>query len=304
MAHVDRAYLFGPLIGLIGLAVVTLSVYAGLCAIGRTPVTRGAKHNDLLGPFWGRYAVWVLTPVERLLAGRLSPNQITALSLLASLGTGIAAALGHLITALWLFTASGVLDILDGRIARTMGRQTKSGALFDSVSDRWGELFAMAGYAWYLRDTPWMFAAMAASAGSVMVSYTRARGEGLGLDLHGGIMQRAERVILVCMGTFVGAWVGANPSTAYLSAYIVGGTMSILALTTIWTAVGRWVAAFRELAKQDAALLPVVDEARRGSSEEGKSPSPQPRPAPAVASPTAPFVPVPKALRESAEMGL
>lgn len=296
MAHVDRAYLFGPLIGLIGLAVVTLSVYAGLCAFGRTPVTRGAKHNDLLGPFWGRYAVWVLTPVERLLAGRLSPNQITALSLLASLGTGIAAALGHLITALWLFTASGVLDILDGRIARTMGRQTKSGALFDSVSDRWGELVAMAGYAWYLRDTPWMFAAMAASAGSVMVSYTRARGEGLGLDLHGGIMQRAERVILVCIGTFAAAWVGANPSTAYVSAYIVGGTMSILALTTIWTAIGRWVAAFRELAKQDAARLPVV---------ETKAPSPQSRPAPApVSPPSGPFVPVPKALRESAEMGL
>ena len=46
---------------------------------------------------------------------RVTPNQITALSLLASLGTGVAAALGHLITALWLFTASGVLDILDGR---------------------------------------------------------------------------------------------------------------------------------------------------------------------------------------------
>lgn len=297
MAHVDRVYLFGPLIGLLGLLMVTLAVYSALCALGRTPASRGSKHNDLLGPFWGRYAVWVLGPVERLLAGRLTPNQITTLSLLASVGTGIAAAMGHLVLAVWLFSASGVFDILDGRIARTMGRQTKSGALFDSVSDRWGELIAMAGYAWYLRDTPWMFAALAASAGSLMVSYTRARGEGLGLDLHGGIMQRAERVILVCLGTFIAAWVGANPSMTYISVIIVGATMSLLAVTTIWTAVGRWVAAFRELAKQDAARLPVI--------EQTKAVAPQPRPAPAtVSSPSAPFVPVPKALRESAEMGL
>ncbi len=297
MAHVDRVYLFGPLIGLLGLLMVSLSVYAGLCAMGRTPATRGAKHNDLLGPFWGRYAVWVLTPLERLLANRLTPNQITTLSLLASVGTGIAAAMGHLVLAVWLFSASGVFDILDGRIARTMGRQTKSGALFDSVSDRWGELIAMAGYAWYLRDTPWMFAAMAASAGSVMVSYTRARGEGLGLDLHGGIMQRAERVILVCLGTFAAAWVGANPSMTDISVIIIGGTMSLLSLTTIWTAVGRWVAAFRELAKQDAVRFPVVEKAE-------KSQALPPRSAPATSSPSGTFVPVPKALRESAEMGL
>jgi phosphatidylglycerophosphate synthase len=295
MGHVDRIYLFGPLIGLIGLAVVTLAVYAGLCAVGRTPATRGAKHNDLLGPFWGRYAVWVLTPVEKLLAGRITPNQITALSLIASIGTGIAAGLGHLITALWLFTASGVLDILDGRIARTMGRQTKSGALFDSVSDRWGELIVTAGYAWYLRETPWMFAAMAASAGSMMVSYTRARGEGLGLDLHGGMMQRAERIILVCLGTFAAAWVGANPAKADISVLIVGGTMTLLAITTVWTAVGRWIAAFRALAKQDAARFPIVE----------TSAAPVARPASsAVASASGSFVPVPKALRESAEMGL
>ncbi len=301
MAHVDRLYLLGPLMFLAGFGALTVAVYATLCAVGKTPATRGAKHNELLGPFWGRYVVWLLGPVERLLMGRVSPNTITAASLLACIGVGVTAGLGHLAAAVWLFTAAGLLDILDGRIARITNRQTRSGALLDSVSDRWGELVALGGYAWYLRESPWLLAALLATGTSMMVSYTRARGEGLGLDLRGGIMQRAERVILVCIGTTVAAWVAANPNNAGAAVTVLGVTMAVCGAASAATAFNRWLVAFRLLSKQDAVMLapaPLVAPAA------AKAAAARAAAGPAVTPPSAQFVPVPKALRESAELGL
>ena len=96
-----------------------------------------------------------------------------------------------------------MLDMLDGRIARASGRQSAAGALYDSVADRWAEAFVFTGLAWYLRASPWMLASLGAGFASMMVSYTRARGEGLGLSLRGGVMQRAERIILVAVGMLI-----------------------------------------------------------------------------------------------------
>ena len=76
--------------------------------------------------------------------------------------TGVAAGLGHLGAAVWLYAFAGILDVLDGRLARLANRQTAAGALFDSVSDRWGELFVFTGYAWYLHETPWLLAVIGA----------------------------------------------------------------------------------------------------------------------------------------------
>ncbi len=207
----DRFLLLAPALLLLFGISTSFVVFCGLTILGRSPRVAGVKHNQFFGEFCGRFIAWVLGPLERLLLGRVSPNAITALSLLLCILTGAAAALGHLPGAVWLFSSAGILDVLDGRLARLSGQQTAAGALFDSVSDRWGELFAFAGYAWYLHDSPWLFAVMGALAGSTMVSYTRARAEGLGVELAGGIMQRAERVVLVAAGTLIAAWYGANP---------------------------------------------------------------------------------------------
>ena len=254
----DRFLLLAPaLLLLFGLSAAFV-VFVGLHAAGRPPHVAGAKHNQLFGLFCGRFIVWVLGPLERLLLGRVSPNAITALSLLLCMLAGAAAALGHLPGAVWLFSSAGILDVLDGRLARLSGHQTAAGALFDSVSDRWGELCAFAGYAWFLHDSPWLFAVLGASAGSMMVSYTRARGEGLGVDLAGGIMQRAERVVLVSAGTLVAAWYGANPDTLDLVVPIVGVTLTICAVASTATALGRWVLAYRVLSRR-APTVAVVE---------------------------------------------
>jgi len=289
---VDRISLLAPALLLLATMSIALVVYCGLCAAGRAPKIQGAKHNQILGPFLARYIVWLIGPLERLLVGRVSPNVITALSLAMCAWAGVEAGFGAFGGAAWSFALAGIFDVLDGRIARLANRQTKSGALFDSVSDRWGELFAFSGYAWYLRDTPWMLAVMGAIGSSMMVSYTRARAEGLGLELSGGMMQRAERILLVTVGSFCAAWFAADPETAWLTAPILGGTMAVCAVASTATAVSRWVIAFRELARREAAVEQAALAALAGAAA-------QPQPASHYKAPA-----IPAKLRESAELGL
>jgi phosphatidylglycerophosphate synthase len=291
----DRIYLLAPALLLAVYLCSSFVLYLGLCSIGRAPNVGKVKHNQFFGLFLARYLVWVIQPMEKVLLGiRVSPNTITAVSLAMCAACGVAAGLGQLGAAVWLYTLAGIFDIVDGRIARLQNKSSNSGALFDSVSDRWGELFIFTGYAWYLRETVWLLAVMGAIGSSMMVSYTRARAEGLKIELSGGLMQRAERIFVVVVGTMLAAWItlGDSPTAVEDGMTILGGTMMLCAITSTATALNRWIIAYRELAKRDRASRPVVAE-------------PEPR----VAQPEPVrgeiFVaPVPKALRESAELPL
>jgi phosphatidylglycerophosphate synthase len=253
---VDRLYLLAPAMLLLATFCLAFAVYCGRCAAGRPPVIEHVKHNQLFGPFLARFLVWLIGPLERLLVGRVSANAITLASLLLCGITGAAVALGHLPGAVWLYVFAGVLDVLDGRIARQSNQQTPSGALLDSVSDRWGELFVFAGYLWFLQDSPWLVAVMAAIGGSMMVSYTRARAEGLGVALSGGVMQRAERIALVACGSLIAAWYGADAETSVLVDPILGVTMLICGVASTATAISRWIIAYRELARRHPLRAP------------------------------------------------
>ena len=251
----DRMTLLLPALFLAATMALVFLVYCGLFLAGRID-TQGVKHNQMFGPFWAGFLVWMMAPLEKRLAGRVSPNLITACALSLCAATGVSAALDRLPAAVWLYAFAGMLDVLDGRLARHAGQQTPAGALFDSVSDRWGELFVFAGYAWYLHDTPWLLAVVGALGASMMVSYTRARAEGLGLELSGGIMQRAERIVLVAGGTLVAAWYGADADTLAMVAPILGTTMLLCAAFSGATAIHRWILAYRELARR--GTRPVV----------------------------------------------
>jgi phosphatidylinositol phosphate synthase len=256
---VVRFYLLAPAMLLLATFCLAFVVYCGLCATGRTPAMQNVKHNQFFGPFFARFLVWLIGPLERLLIGRVSPNVITASSLLMCGITGAAVALGHLPGAVWLYAFAGILDVLDGRLARVANQQTPAGALFDSVSDRWGELLVFTGYVWFLHDSPWVLAVVSAIGGSMMVSYTRARAEGLGVALAGGVMQRAERIVLVAGGTLIAAWYGGDLDTTSLVEPIIGVTMLICGVASTATAVNRWVVAYRELARRyDAGVTPEL----------------------------------------------
>jgi len=153
----------------------------------------------------------VVDPLIKLMhACGITPNGITLIGLLIN-----AAAAGILIYgaeqgnrfdfryvglagAVILF--AGLFDMLDGRLARLTGQVSAFGALFDSVLDRYSELVMFFGICYYLASHDFFFSsifAFIAMIGSIMVSYTRARAEGLGANASVGIMQRPERILLV-----------------------------------------------------------------------------------------------------------
>ena len=245
--------LFAPVIGIVALLVVAFAAYCVLWLLGRPPEVGPLKTDKVFGPFIARFTLWVLKPIEHsLLALNVSPNAITWGSVAACAGAGVAISQGKLALGAWLFALGGVLDLLDGRLARATGRQTPAGALFDSVADRWAELFLFTGFAWHLRHTGWLLAAMGAVAGSMMVSYTRARGEGLGIELKGGTMQRPERIVLVIVGTLVAAWLMRSGDAEH-APMAAGLALASCGALSSWTALGRWLEGYRKLVAREPA---------------------------------------------------
>jgi len=108
-----------------------------------------------------------------------------------------------------VFVAGSVLDILDGALARAGGKSTVFGAFLDSTTDRVGEFFMLAAIAYVFAvdgHDIFVVVAVAAVAGSLLVSYTRARAEALGLKGDVGIGSRAERVVVITAGLVLAPW--------------------------------------------------------------------------------------------------
>src|SRR5438034_8864667 len=141
-----------------------------------------------------------LGPLGRGLRGSAVPaDALTVLGLLASVATAVLIASGHLLWAVVGVVVAGVSDLLDGAIARGSGSASPRGAFFDSVADRVSDALLLGGTAWYLlgRSPYDSILAFAVAACSMLVSYERARGEALGLDARGGLMERAERFVFL-----------------------------------------------------------------------------------------------------------
>ncbi|MBI2856523.1 MAG: CDP-alcohol phosphatidyltransferase family protein [Chloroflexi bacterium] len=147
-------------------------------------------------------------PLARLLNGvGLSPNKVTALGVLLSGGTAYLLSTGHLVGGGALLLVAGALDMADGALARRLGKSSPFGALLDSTADRVSEAIVFLGLlALYLgRDlTTEVVLVFLALFGSLMVSYLRARGEGLGVDCRVGLMTRPERVFVLAIGLMIG----------------------------------------------------------------------------------------------------
>ncbi|MXY20467.1 MAG: CDP-alcohol phosphatidyltransferase family protein [Dehalococcoidia bacterium] len=184
---------------------------------------------------------YVETPVA-LLMGRvgLTPNLVTIIGLLIA---GVAAYL--IAVGLWwvgglVALFAGIFDMFDGALARNTGRASDFGALLDSTIDRVSEAVVLLGVlAFYLAsDNDWgAMLVYAALVGSIMVSYMRARSEGLGIECKVGVMQRPERVALTGLGLIVAHWIP-------VVMLVVLGV--IAALTTV-TAIHRLVHTWRML---------------------------------------------------------
>ncbi|MBM3675724.1 MAG: CDP-alcohol phosphatidyltransferase family protein [Actinobacteria bacterium] len=142
-------------------------------------------------------------PLGRAL-GRLGlgPDLLTVVGLLVSVATAVLIGTGHLGWALLGLIVSGLVDLLDGAVARNSGKASPRGAFFDSVTDRCSDAVVFGGVAWYLAgESAYLpILAFVAAVLAMLISYERARAEGLGYSAKGGLMERAERMVLLGVG--------------------------------------------------------------------------------------------------------
>ena len=146
----------------------------------------------------------VVKPVgEQLRRTKLSPDHLTLIGLIVACGAAVAIGLGALRLGLLLVVLAALPDLLDGALAKASNQSSQRGAFFDSTIDRVTDAVLLGGVAWFLASQRGEHAAVlpfAVMAVSSLISYQRAKAEALGLTAKGGLMERAERIILLCVG--------------------------------------------------------------------------------------------------------
>lgn len=229
-----------PLIALAAYFVVALGLFslrARWVGIAVDAEVESRPASKLLGRFLRHYLMWVLAPWERaLVRWRVSPNGLTFASFITACMSGISFAMGNFGAGGWLYLLTGILDIFDGRIARATGKVTKGGAFFDSVMDRYAELVVFSGLAIFYRDNWALYVVLLASLGSIMVSYTRARGEALGVEVNIGTMQRPERLfylgVISGMSPLVETFIGHGGLPPFVPVVVALGLLGLSANVT------------------------------------------------------------------------
>ncbi len=215
----------------------------------------------------------VIDPLVRVLIKLgLTPNAVTTIGFVLNLGVAVIFIVGaeegnrgDLSYVGWaggLILFAGLFDMLDGQVARLGNMKSTFGALYDSVLDRYSELVMFLGICYYLVAHHYFLSsifAFVALIGSMMVSYVRARAEGLGVDIKGGLMQRPERVVTI--GVFallcgiISRYIGGDYKLFVPGIkYHVFETMSIFTIPIFILALLTNVTAFRRLTNAKKAL--------------------------------------------------
>ena len=188
---------------------------------------------------------YVETPVA-LFLGRmgLTPNLVTIIGLLIAVAAAYLIGIGQWWAGGLVALFAGIFDMFDGALARTTGRASDFGALLDSTIDRVSEAVVLLGVlAFYLTsDNDWgAMLVYGALVGSIMVSYMRARSEGLGIECKVGVMQRPERVALTGLGLIVAHWIPV----------VMIVVLGVIATLTTVTAVHRLFHTWRMLESEE-----------------------------------------------------
>ena len=175
------------------------------------------------------------TRVEQPIAGilaslGLSPNAITLVGMAGAVTAGVLAYQGLLLAAGVATLLAGILDLFDGSVARLTGRESRFGALLDSTADRVSEAAVLMGLAVHYAGEGSLLGVLLSCgtmAGSMMVSYVRARAGGLRVDCEVGVFTRPERVAAMGAGLIAGQWL----DVALL--VVLGATAGLTAVTTV-----------------------------------------------------------------------
>jgi len=247
----------GPIVIINSILLVYLITFA--LTRDRWPVPDEVKsrpNSRFLSGFFKEWWYWINTPIARLLiALRLSPYIITFIGFAISCVAAYLFADGFFGYAGWTMIFGATFDMFDGKVARMTGKTSRSGAYYDSVMDRFGEGVVMLGLAYYFRFSWMLFIVIAGLIGSQLVSYTRARGEGVGVVCKKGAMQRPERIVYLGVASiFQPIMDYFLMGTSYVyTPFLVMGAIGLIAIMTNITAVYRMVYIMNELDNQDRA---------------------------------------------------
>ena len=179
---------------------------------------------------------------------KLTPDHLTVVGLVIGICSAIAVGSGRLRLGLLLVILAALPDLLDGALAKASNSSSQRGAFFDSTVDRVTDAFLLGGIAYYFAETEDPRLAVlpfAVSAVSSVISYQRAKAESLGLDAKGGLMERAERIVVICVGLLIEPW---------LDGALVWIMWGMLLLSTI-TAVQRFIKVWKQ-----ANVAPVTQQ--------------------------------------------
>ena len=177
---------------------------------------------------------------------KLTPDHLTVVGLVVGAASAVAVGSGHLRWGLVLVILAALPDLLDGALAKASNTSSQRGAFFDSTVDRVTDALLFGGIAYYFAETQDPRLALlpfAVSAVSSVISYQRAKAESLGLDAKGGLMERAERIVVLCVGLFIEPWVNGA------LVWILWGMLVLISITAVQRFVKVW---------KQAAVAPVT----------------------------------------------
>ncbi|MEP6903911.1 MAG: CDP-alcohol phosphatidyltransferase family protein [Actinomycetota bacterium] len=209
----------------------------------------------MFGASIGRGAMRIINAMVRSLAAAgVHPNILTTIGVLINVGCGVLFGVGEFFWAGIVLIVANLFDMLDGNVARLSGNVTKFGGFLDSTLDRLSDMVAFLGIMiFYASNTPQhsilnVFLAGTGMIGSVMVSYTTARSEALGVKANVGFLQRPERIVLLI--------IGALSTWSWNSNFFLFNRMPqvlwVLAVGSMWTFVHRMIFIWQEFRKLEA----------------------------------------------------
>jgi CDP-diacylglycerol--glycerol-3-phosphate 3-phosphatidyltransferase len=233
-------------VSLVAVSLVLLAAFALRVALAGMPRS-GRVEKVPRSPYLPRalmeFGYWIFGPPVKLCARLgVTPNMVSAASLVVTAGAAVAIGAGRFTLGGWLLLLGFALDAWDGILARSTGVASMAGEFFDATIDRYADLIAFLGLLYYYRDDPLPLAlAAAAMIGATLTSYTRAKGEACGVDPDVGWMQRHERAVYLgactCLSPLVARFV--EPGAAHPRYHLTIAMLALLAVTTNVTAVWR-----------------------------------------------------------------
>ena len=208
----------------------------------------------MFGASIGRGAKRIIDAMVRWLAfGGINPNILTVVGVTINVGCGVLFGMGEFFWAGIVLIVANLFDMLDGNVARLSGRVTRFGGYLDSSLDRLSDMVSFLGIiAFYASNTPEhsllnVIIAGVGMIGSVMVSYTTARSESIGIKANIGFLQRPERIVLLIIGAL-----STFPDSDFYLANRMPQVLWVIAVFSIWTFIHRMFYTWSELRTMEA----------------------------------------------------